>query len=294
MARQRKHTQKIQFDDREVITHGVHSHFWHDLYHYAMTSSWPVFFAAFASLFIALNLCFALLYQLGDQSIANLYPQSFLGAFFFSVETLATVGYGDMHPQTMYAHIISTVEIFIGMTGIAMMTGVMFARFSRPQAKIMFTKHPVTYRHEGELVLSIRIANSRMNIISEASARLRLLKVETTKENTRFARIIDLPLKRDQHPMFSLGWNLFHVIDQHSPLYQLNLQQLEQQQARLILSVDGIDETTSQHLRARHIYSWDTLRLNHRYKDISSFDSAMTSHMDYTLFDETEAELAND
>ena len=284
-------TQKVEVGGREFIAHGVSPQFWQDLYHYAMTSSWPTFFAAFAALFALLNFIFAALYYLGENSIANLFPTGFWGAFFFSVETLATVGYGDMHPQTLYGHIISTTEIFVGMSGIAMVTGVMFARFSRPKAKILFTKHPVTYQHNGEHVLSIRIANARMNIIAEASAKLRLLQVETTKQNTKFARLIDLPLKRDQHPMFNLGWNLFHVIDENSPFYKKSAKDFEHVQARLILSIEGVDETTSQSMRARHIYLWDTFRFNHRYIDISSFDENNMNHMDYNLFDDIEEEL---
>jgi len=286
----KKSIQKVEIEGRQFITHGVTTHFLHDSYHYAMTSSWPVFFITFAALFLSLNIVFAILYSFDPNAVANMYPHNFWGAFFFSVETLATVGYGDMHPQTIYGHVVSTIEIFTGMSGIAMITGVMFARFSRPRAKIRFTRHPVTYRHNGELVLSIRIANTRMNIISEASAKLRMLRMEITPEKTRFVRIIDLPLKRDQHPMFSLGWNLFHVIDEHSPLYNLSPQQLEQDQIRLILSIDGVDETTSQSVRARHIYRWDAFRFNHRYRDISSFDEQMNNHMDFNLFDDVVAE----
>lgn len=286
----RKSTQKVEIEGRQFITHGVSAQIWHDAYHYAMTSSWPVFFGVFASLFLALNVVFALLYWFDPTSIANLYPKGFWGGFFFSVETLATVGYGDMHPQTVYGHVVSTIEIFTGMSGIAMVTGVMFARFSRPRAKILFTQHPVTYRHNGEHVLSIRIANTRMNVIAEASAKLRMLVVENTKENTRFVKIIDLPLKRDQHPMFSLGWNLFHVIDKNSPFHDTSMAQHERQQTRLILSVDGVDETTSQNLRARHIYSWQTFRFNHRYRDISSMDEQMNNHLDFSMFHEIDAE----
>ena len=286
-------THKVEIYGRQIFAHGVDSHFWHDIYHYAMTSNWLLFFAAFATLFCTLNLLFAILYSLDSQAIANVYPSGFWGAFFFSVETLATVGYGDMHPQTVYGHLVSTIEIFTGMSGIAMITGVMFARFSLPKAKIRFTRHPVTFRHNGELVLCIRIANTRLNIIAEASAKLRMLRLETTLEKSKFLKIIDLPLIRDQHPMFSLGWNLFHVIDEQSPLYHLTAAQLEQCQARLILSIDGVDETTSQTLRARHIYFWDTVRFNHRYKDITSSDEQMNNHMDFSLFDDVEAETAS-
>ncbi len=289
----KKSTQKVEIEGRQFIAHGVNSAFLHDSYHYAMTSSWRVFFASFAAFFIALNFLFAFFYSLDNHAVANLYPAGFWGAFFFSVETLATVGYGDMHPQTVYGHIISTIEIFTGMSGIAMVTGVMFARFSRPRAKILFTRHPVTYRHNGEHVLSIRIANTRLNIISEASAKLRLLRLEETLEKSKFLTIIDLPLKRDQHPIFSLGWNLFHVIDDNSPFYRQTARDFERIQARLILSIEGVDETTSQTIRARHVYPWNTFRFNHRYVDIGRNDEAMNSHLDYSKFDDIEVEVQN-
>ena len=281
---------KFEFDGNELIAHGIEARFLDDIYHYAMTSTWPVFFAVFAAMFMALNFLFAILYAFEPQSVANLYPAGFWGGFFFSVETLATVGYGDMHPQTVYAHIVSTIEIFVGMSGIAMMTGVMFARFSRPKAKILFTRHPVTYTHNGEHVLSIRIANTRLNIIAEASAKLRLIRLEPIPGNPRFLRITDLTLKRDQHPMFSLGWNLFHVIDEHSPLFEQSPADLEKAQARLILSFDGVDETTSQVIRARHVYGWATFRYHHRYVDFSRDDDQMNRHLDYHLFDEVQPE----
>ena len=274
--------------DRRVITYGVQKNFWHDIYHYAMTSSWPVFLATFASFFLSLNLIFAILFSLEKNAIANLNPSGFLGAFFFSVETLATVGYGDMHPQSLYGHTVATIEIFVGMCGLAMMTGVMFARFSRPKAKILFTRHPVIYHLDGEQVLSLRIANTRMNIIAEASAKLRLLRLENTPDNPTFTRIIDLPLKRDQHPMFSLGWNLFHIIDKNSPLYKISISDLERASARLILSIEGVDEATGQTIHARQMYNWDTFKFNRRHKDITRFDDNMVSHMDYNLFDEVE------
>ena len=157
---------QFKIDNHNFVAHGLSARLWEDLYHYAMTSSWPVFFLAAGILFCSLNFFFALFYMAGETPIANLYPNGFWGAFFFSVETLATVGYGDMHPQSIYGHIISTLEIFIGMIDIAMVTGVIFARFSLPKSKILFTKHPITHVHNGKYVLSIRIANARFNVIS--------------------------------------------------------------------------------------------------------------------------------
>src|SRR5260370_29018948 len=135
---------RITLDDhRHVVTHGLKAYFWQDIYHIALTVRWPLFFAVVALLFLLLNFGFALLYQLGHHAIANQAPAGLLGAFFFSVETLATVGYGDMHPDTIYGHTIATCEIFAGMSGIALTTGMIFARFSPPHARTLFARRAV-------------------------------------------------------------------------------------------------------------------------------------------------------
>ncbi|GGC60676.1 ion channel [Undibacterium terreum] len=275
--------------DRKVITHGLQTQFWQDIYYYAMTSSWPAFFGAIAVVFFSINLIFAGIFMLGDDPIGNLSPKGFLGAFFFSVETVATVGYGDMHPQTIYGHIVSTVEIFLGMASVALITGVMFARFSRPRSQIIFARHPVTHFKDGQEVLLIRMANARLNVISEATARLRLLRDENSPESGLFRKLHDLKLEREQHPVFALGWTIIHVIDESSPLFGLGTEILAKDNAALILSVEGVDETTSQTLRARYVYTHDTIRSNHRYANIFSAADDEGQHIDYSLFHDVEA-----
>jgi len=209
---------RLRFGDREVVTHGLRRRVWHDLFHYFMTVSWPRLFATFALASLLFNLAFALLYRLQPGCLANLNPQGFWGAFFFSVETLATVGYGDMHPQTLYGHAVASVEIFFGLMSIALVTGVMFARFSRPTARFLFAEVVVVRPMDGRRMLMFRAANARQNIVMEASARLRLIRDSVTQEGYQFRRIEDLPLLRSEHPLFVLGWNLMHVIDESSPL----------------------------------------------------------------------------
>lgn len=178
---------------------------------------WPTFFAVLALLFLLLNTLFATLYMLGAAPIANHFPEGFGGAFFFSVETLATVGYGDMHPQTVYVHWIATLEIFVGISSIALATGLIFARFSRPDAKIIFARYAIVRPLEGQMTLMVRAANGRQNVIAEARARLRILRQETTVEGYMLRKLHDLTLVRDQHPVFKLGWSLMHFIDESSP-----------------------------------------------------------------------------
>lgn len=284
----KKHKRIIQMSGRQVNTYGMPTRFWQDIYYYAMTSSWPWFFAAFAILFVCMNVIFAALYLAGDKAIGNLYPQGFLGAFFFSVETLATVGYGDMHPQTAYGHWVSTIEIFIGMSGLALVTGLIFARFSRPRSSIVFAQHPVSHLAEGKQLLMIRMANARMNVISEASAKLRLIWNEQSSTNGQFRRIYDLKLERDQHPIFVLGWTIFHVIDEASPLFDVTPSELKARQAALILSVEGIDETTNQNQRARQYYPCEFIRWNHRYVDIFENQGQEMQEIHYSRFHDSE------
>ena len=123
----------VRVGDREIVAHGLEAWSWADIYHYAMTATWPVFIAGFAIAYTEVNILYATLYSLGDAPIANA-REGFEDAFYFSIETLATVGYGDMHPQTRYGHIVATFEIFTGLSITAAMTGLVFARFSRPRA----------------------------------------------------------------------------------------------------------------------------------------------------------------
>ncbi len=184
-----------------------------------MTVYWPVFFGSAAAIFVVLNAVFALLYSLGDEPVANAGTRNPLELFYFSIETLATVGYGDMHPQTNYGHMIATVEIFTGMCFLAVLTGLVFARFSRPRARFVFADYPVVTTHEGRPTLMIRMANARHNTISRANARLWLIRAERTAEGDELRRFYELALDRSDHPMFVLSWMLFHVIDKNSPLH---------------------------------------------------------------------------
>src|SRR5579883_2903597 len=183
---------------RQSVTYGLPRRPWQDLYHLFMTMSWPRLFASYAGFFIVFNLIFAAVYQLRPNDVANLSPAGYWGRFFFSVETLATVGYGDMHPQTVYAHVIAPIEIFTGMMSLALITGMMFALFSRPTARILFARHAVIREFDGRRTLMLRAANERQNVIMEATAQLRLIRDEQTAEGYRIRRIYDLPLRRSR------------------------------------------------------------------------------------------------
>jgi len=279
-----RHTRRLVISDRTIVTHGLQRKAWLDLYHYFMTVSWPRLFLTFGTFFFSFNLLFAAGYALVPGCVANLNPDGFWGCFFFSLETLATVGYGDMHPQTVYGHIVASLEIFVGMMSMALMTGAMFARFSRPQARFLFARNAVVRPVDGRRTLMFRAANARQNIIMEASAQLRLVRDAVTTEGYRIRRITDLPLVRNQHPIFLLGWNVMHVIDAESPLATETPESLARARATLLLTLSGTDETTGQVLMARHEYPSNTIRWNHTFRDVLHTGDDGVEHFDYDKF----------
>lgn len=281
-------SRRIKIGQREIFTQGLSRAVIHDLFHHFMTIGWPQLFATLAAFFLLFDVIFGLLYHLVPGCIANLSPPGFAGAFFFSVETLATVGYGDMHPQTLYGHAVAMAEIFVGLMSLALITGIMFARFSRPRARFLFTRNVVVRPIDGQLTLLVRAANERQNVVQDASAQLRMLRDESTQEGYRIRRVIDLPLVRSQHPMFVLGWTLMHVIDDASPLKFETAATLRASRATLILGVSGTDDTTGQVLMARAEYSSEDIRWNATFRDMLEEAADGTLHMDYAKFNDVE------
>jgi inward rectifier potassium channel len=276
--------QLIRLGSREIVARGLTGGLWSDLYYRAMTVTWPAFFAGAAAIFLVLNGGFALVYFLGDRPVANAIPGRFLDLLYFSIETLATVGYGDMHPQTDYGHVVATVEIFTGMSLLAVMTGLVFARFSRPRARFVFARHPIVALHEGQPTLMIRVANARHNTISGATARLWLIRGEQTAEGQYFRRYHELNLLRKENPVFVLSWTIFHAIDASSPLNGSSPDDLAKADALLVLTISGLDDNSSQQLNARRNYSPDHIRWNHRYVDISANSDDGRLLLDYRKF----------
>jgi inward rectifier potassium channel len=277
---------RIKIGAREVLTRGLARAVLQDLFHYFMTVTWPQVFITMAAFFLVFDLLFGWLYYLVPGCIANLNPPGFAGAFFFSVETLATVGYGDMHPQTFYGHSVAMVEIFVGLMMLALITGIMFARFSRPRARFLFAHDAVVRPIDGKSTLMFRAANARQNIVQEASARLRMLTDEVSAEGFRLRRITDLTLIRSEHPAFALGWTLMHIIDETSPLREASAESLRRAGASFVLSVSGTDETTGQYLMARADYPSSAIRWNYAFEDVLDVAADGTVSIDYRKFND--------
>src|SRR5205823_155198 len=171
---------------------------WRDAYQWLLALNWPRFALFIAAIYITINLVFAELYSLGGNSIAELTPGSFVEAFFFSVQTLATVGYGHMYPQTLYGHVITTLEIMSGMFLLAVMTGLIFVRFSRPAARIVFSKSVVIAPFNGRPTLMLRVGNLRQQSMVEVEFRLMFTRDEPILEGDNFRHFYNLKLAFDR------------------------------------------------------------------------------------------------
>jgi inward rectifier potassium channel len=273
--------------DRRVIADGLEQNLWKDFYYNAMTLSWPRFFGALAAAFVLLNALFALVYALGDAPIANARPGSLSDLFFFSVETTSTVGYGDMHPQTMYGHVVATAENFTGLMLLAVMTGLVFSRFSRPRAHVIFARNPVIDLHDGVRTLTFRLANARNSFISEATAKLWMLGPMETAEGRRFVGFQPMRLLRNENPTFALSWTLFHPIVEDSPIYGLSEDELLASEINFVVSIRGLDETSAQMLFARETFAAEDVRPGHEFVDLFSLDEAGIRHVDYSRVHDT-------
>jgi len=259
-----------------------------DLYHALLTANWGVLFALLAAAYAVFNLAFAVLYRLQDGSIFNARPGSFMDAFFFSVQTMATIGYGDMHPATLYANLLVTVEVLLGLTGFALATGLIFARFSRPTARIMFSRYAAVTSHDGRRMLMFRAANQRRNRILEARANLMLVQNEWTKEGTVMRRFYDLKLVRSHNPTFALTWTVMHPIDDGSPLKGVTDESLKEREAEIVASLSGTDESFSQTIHARYGYDADHVRWGWRFADIIGRTPEGRITVDYDKFHDME------
>jgi inward rectifier potassium channel len=276
----------VRLGGREVIAEGLRLSFWADISHRCMTASWPAFIGGAALVFIGFNAVFAVFYWIGNQPISNVQG-AYIDYLYFSIETLSTAGYGDMHPQTHYGHFVAAVELFTGIFSMSLMTGLIFARFARPNARLLFADHPVISSHDGKPTLMIRFANERHNIIGNASARLWLLRNEMSLEGQSFRRFYELQLVRNEHPALALSWTLYHVIDQASPLYGLDPEALAAAAVSLVVVVSGYDVVAAQTVHARRSYDHSDLRFGQRYADILDTSEEGRLRIDYGKFHET-------
>jgi inward rectifier potassium channel len=287
LGEQKSKARIVQLGSRGIIAEGLRLSFWADVSHRCMTASWPAFITGAALVFVIFNAIFAALYWIGDNPVANVPAGAYIDYLYFSIETLSTAGYGDMHPQTHYGHFIAAVELFTGIFSMSLMTGLIFARFSRPSARLLFADNPVISHHEGKQTLMVRFANERHNIIGNAAAKLWLLKNVITQEGRSFRRFYELPLLRSEHPALALSWTLYHVIDEQSPFHGQTAGDLEASGATLVVVVTGYDVVAAQSVHGRKSYDHPEILFGHRYADILSELDDGRLRIDYGKFHDT-------
>src|SRR6266702_944593 len=227
---------------------------WRDAYQWLLALTWPEFAALIAGVYIVINLVFAEFYALGGECIAGMTPGSYLDSFFFSVQTLATVGYGHWYPQTLYGHIVTTIEIMSGVFLLAVMTGLIFVRFSRPIARILFSKSAVIAPLNGQPTLMVRIGNMRHHSLVETEFRITFHRDEELVEGGDFRFFYNLRLQFDRLALFPAALTLRHVIDEQSPLYGATPESLKASRAILIVSVVGIDPVIAAAVQTQRDY----------------------------------------
>jgi inward rectifier potassium channel len=256
---------------------------WRDTYHWLLTLPLAAFLGLAAGVYVAINLVFGLAYYLVG-GVEGLAPHDFLNAFFFSVETLSTVGYGEMAPRSTPAHAVMTAESFVGLIELAITTGLFFARFSRPTARVMFSERAVVTPFEGYPTLIFRAANRRRNRIVEADVSLTVIWDFTTQEGASIRRLEGLPTLRSHHPIFYLTWQIMHRIDEASPLYGHNAETLAARHAEILVVVKGLDETFAQTIHARASYSVDQIAWDAQLADIFTRQEDGRWLIDYSRF----------
>ena len=258
---------RVRLGSFEFEKKGVSRFDLRDPYRLAVTLTWPQFLAALLALYLAVNVVFATLFWLVPGSVANARPHSFADAYFFSIETAATVGYGEMYPATAYGRVVAATEIPCGLAFTAILTGLTFVRFSRPRAKLVFAASPVVAMHNGKPTLMVRIGNGRAAVLTDGTATLNVFFLDTTAEGRSFRRAQELRLERAHIPIFTIVWTLMHVLDQRSPLHGYDAARAIETDARVFVTLEARDPTLSSVVHDVRYYAPQDIRFGMRYAD---------------------------
>ena len=273
-----------------IRTRGQHVSLFEDTYHKVLSMPWWQFFAYAAVGWVGINLLFALIYVASPGCVSGAEPGSLEDSFYFSVQTLATIGYGAMAPATRYGHVVVVAEALVGTLGVALVTGVTFAKFARPTARILFSSRVVVQERDGVPHMVFRLANWRGNMVVEGQLRVLVLRARKTQEGDVIRVPEELPLVRDRTALFALSWTPMHRIDQSSPFWggAAALERLRAEKADIFLTFTGMDETIGQAIHARHGYKLDQIAYNARFVDVLTIADDGTRTIDYGPFHDVE------
>jgi len=255
-----------------------------DLYHSVVEASWPRLLGGLVVTYLLVNLAFAALYWLQPGSIANARPGSYADCFFFSIQTTATIGYGHLAPATTWANILVVVQTVVSVVSLPLLTGMMFAKFSVPTARVVFSDRAIVGRRDGRRVLMFRLANARNAHLVDARLTVSLVWDDVTAEGEQLRRVRDLHLLRDRNAFFVLTWTAMHPLDTASPLHGESAATLARRKAEIVVSLTGIDSTLSQTVHTRHSYVADEIVWGGRFADVLSQLPDGRRRIDYARF----------
>jgi inward rectifier potassium channel len=258
-----------QRNPNQILTVGARQTPFSDVYHHLLRAPWWLDLLALSGLFLLLNLLFAFAY-LEVGGVEGAQPGSLADHFFFSVQTMGTIGYGVMHPLSAGAEALVTTEVIVGVSLVALASGMLFAKFSVPRARMQFAEWATISPFDGVPTLMLRLGNERASQIIEATVRVVMVRTERTAEGVTYYRLRDLKLERDHSPAISRSWNVLHRIDDSSPLYGATPETLARDEVELMVTVVGIDETSAQNVHARHTYLDQHVRWGARHADMVS------------------------
>jgi inward rectifier potassium channel len=262
----------------------LRTRWWQDIYHRALTLPWWGFLLCGSAFYILVNALFALLYLVQPGSIQNARAGSFADAFFFSVQCISTIGFGNLLPATLYANLLVTLEAIVSWLLVALATGSVFARISRPRARVMFGRNAVIGSYRGTPTLFLRLGNERTSQILSAQVSVAMLRFERTEEGEVFRRFHDLQLARSRTPVFGMTFMVMHPITDTSPLWGMTRDEMEAEDGEILITVTGLEEITSQSVHARYSYTADEIRWGYRFADIIRRDPDGHTYIDYANF----------
>lgn len=254
----------------KIIRNGKKTRIHKDIYFWALNTSWTKFLLTASIAYLSLNAFFASLYFFSGNAILNADANSFWDAYLFSFQTSTTIGYGYFLPKSNLANIIVIFDSLAGLLYIALTTGLIFSKFSKPISKVLFSKNAIIADYDEIPTLIFRIANDRDTNIVNAEIKVVVLKPYKTKEGLEVIRYHPLKLVTDSAPMFSITWMVMHKITEESPLYGLSIDDIVRDQMNVILSFSGVDDVLSQSTQTNHVYQANQIVKASKFVDIIS------------------------
>lgn len=240
----------------------------HDFYHSALTVTWRRFIFSYVAIFLIMNMLFAILYSITPGEVSNSQGR-FIDAFFLSIQTMSTLGYGSIAPNGDFANIISSIEIIFGIVLNALSTGLMFARFAKPMSKIIFAHHAVISMDNNAKSLDIRVANGRKTLLLDMNIEAFLCSLQKDAQNRTYRKIEKLPLIQSHIPIFRVTFEANHLIDELSPLYHHDMNELRQNRSEIAIKITGLDEGTGQMIYCYHVYTFKQIPENSKFQELT-------------------------